>query len=259
MKNIIVAQFAMQTLILLSSCNKTAIEGTVTDAFGNPIGDVVVRVEGTQFSELTDDNGQYSVGYVPGDIKVLISKQGYTDTSFSVKIAAEALFPAEPVVLYGIPDSTGFFFISPSGYVALTKATLSQSSKESVVAGWLVRSTLFCANYDNENVFTVSKQDAEMMFFDNEMGEQNLFKIITTRDGRKGLLERNERIGGYGFGALGGLGDNANFINETYRVFKDELSIRKSNLDAGDYAFVHYNKKNTQALDGSVYVIRVTD
>ena len=76
------------------------------DGAGKPLPDAVVSVEFTTFKAITNAQGKYSVGYVPGKVKVLLQKAGYTSATIPLDIAIETTFPAAPVTLHKIPQHT---------------------------------------------------------------------------------------------------------------------------------------------------------
>jgi len=248
------------TAIAFSSCKNTVIEGKVLDGFGKPVKDATVKVDGTQFTAQTDGDGEYSVGYVPGDIKVLISKQGFTDTTFTVKISTEATFPAEATTIFEIPNGNGVFLMQDGKYNALSKATVSQQTYETGDVWFKRQSIVFYVDYDNEKVFTIKKGTAQFVFFDNDPNNQTLFKVLNSNDGRRTLMQRNLSNGGLGF-AMGDYSDNAEVVKETYRLFpkNNSAAIRNVTLDLGDYVFAPYNKRSSNAIQGDCYVIRVTN
>ena len=127
-KNVGYSIVILSLLITVISCKRTTIEGKIIDGFGKPVKGATVKVAGTQFTSQTDASGEYSVGYVPGNIKVLITKEGFTDTSFSVTIATESIFPAETTSIFEIPKEIGIFVMQDGGYVPLTKGEVSHNT-----------------------------------------------------------------------------------------------------------------------------------
>jgi hypothetical protein len=81
------------------------------DPFENRMEGVSVRVVGSAFSAETDKSGRYAVDYVPGSFSVEFSKPGYTTIELWLSIAEKTRFPAEPVVMYPIPDKPGLYYI----------------------------------------------------------------------------------------------------------------------------------------------------
>ena len=121
----LITTILLLTAIVFGGCQKTAIEGKVIDGFGNPVKDAIIKIEGTQFTTQTNGSGEYSVGYVPGDITVLVTKPGFTDASFTVKIATETTFPAEAKTIYEIPKESGIFLMQDGMYKALSRGEVS--------------------------------------------------------------------------------------------------------------------------------------
>ncbi len=102
--------------ILIGGCKKAVITGRVYDSFEKPLTDVNINIDGTEFYATTDSKGEYSIEYVPGDIKVLFSKQGYIDTMFAVNIATESKFPAKKINMYKIPKQQGIFLFGKDDF-----------------------------------------------------------------------------------------------------------------------------------------------
>jgi len=97
---------------LFTGCGKNEkIEGKVQDVFGNPLKDVVVKIQKSTFSSITDGSGDYSIDYAPGTINMVFSKNGYTTSGLDLNIQQKTHFPAEIITLYPIPQEDGMFYI----------------------------------------------------------------------------------------------------------------------------------------------------
>lgn len=243
--------------LALSGCKRAVIEGQVVDAFGKPISDAVASVTGTQFTAHSDGSGKYSVGYVPGNITVAVSKPGFTDTSFSVSIATQSRYPAGPVILFEIPKVPEIFVISGGKYETLGKASLTQqTSSSSDGFGMSTDYTVFSVEYADFAAIPVLKaQDTPFVFVDNDPDNQTLFRIVR-EDGCNCLLTRIVQNGALGF-AVGDFRDQAEIVREAYRS-KNGLTLRTVSLPPGNYAFAPYNRRaRSPILAGSIYVIRV--
>lgn len=246
--------FSLLMLFTFGGCKKAVIEGKIFDGFGKHVIDATVKIEGTQFISQTNSNGEYSVGYVPGEIKVLITKQGYTDTTFTLKISTEATYPAEATTIYEIPKENGIYLMQNGNYQPLSKAKVIQHTIKSENFWFNSQSTSYYVEYNN--VLTIKKNAAPILFFDNDLNNQTLLTLLATEDGRNMILQRNVSNGGLGF-AMGDYKDTAVIIKETYRIFKNGLALRSANLEVGDYIFATCTKSITEAIQGDCYVIRV--
>ena len=245
-------------LVVTSSCNRTRIEGRVLNGFGKPVKDATVKVEGTQFVTTTNSDGEYSVGYVPGNIKVSITKDGFTDTSFSVNIATEAKYPAATVIVYEVPKEHGIYLMQNEQYKPFSKGSVR---KQNYTRGdWLgmSQSDVYFVNFDENNITSIKQQDSTFSFLDCDPRPIALFKIATNTKGNI-ILTRSTGGGGAGF-MMGDYNDNALFVNEKFQHFKkgeNNITLRLAKLDEGLYAFAQYNKRGSPAINGELSVFRV--
>jgi uncharacterized membrane protein len=93
-------------LAIITGCGKKAeIAGSVLDDLGNPVEGAVVKITNTAFTSATDKKGAYSINYVPGTVRMVVSKPGYASSAKEFNIAIETRFPAETVVLEHNPSS----------------------------------------------------------------------------------------------------------------------------------------------------------
>lgn len=122
-------------LLLMTGCgNKPLITGEVFDGFGAPLKDTVVAIESTTFKTTTDAGGKYSVEYVPGKVRLRITKDGYTAADASFDIAAASTYPAQRVTLYKIPPQRGLFLFAQSDYVQIARGRVNQQLKKTEVS-----------------------------------------------------------------------------------------------------------------------------
>jgi len=65
-----------------------SVSGTVTDGAGNVLSNVTVRIDGTDISATTGDDGSYTISELKPDdqLTVLFSKDGYLDTSGQITL-----------------------------------------------------------------------------------------------------------------------------------------------------------------------------
>ena len=249
--------FLILTSIIMCSCKKTAIEGKVKDGFGNPVKDATIKIEGTQFTSQTDGEGEYSVGYVPGDIKVIISKPGFTQTFFTVKISTEAKFPAEEQTIYEIPKEPEICMMDfdKKEYVPIKKVNFSMD--KSTTQGFMTiteyESIVVQILADNHTKILMNSNNSQFVFFNNDPQNQKLIKLEDATEGFYEILYRTKRNGSMGF-AMGDFTDKINILNEDITELGDGKSLKKVNLEVGNiYAFVNYVKKSSNPIQGSVY------
>ena len=65
-------------LLGFAGCAKEkVISGKVTDEQGNALADAVVRIEGSDLQTWTGPDGTYTLDYTPGEVKLIVAKDGY--------------------------------------------------------------------------------------------------------------------------------------------------------------------------------------
>ena len=120
-------------LVLLGGCGQApSIEGEIRDMFGDPLADVVVEIENSQFSAVTNKDGRYSVSYAPGTISLKAKKAGHSTKKIVLTLSDKSKFPAAPITLYQIPPVKGFFLVDrpQKKLVALTPIQIEKSSNQ---------------------------------------------------------------------------------------------------------------------------------
>ncbi len=258
------------TIILLliavafSGCQKTDIEGKIFDGFGNPVKDAVIKVEGTQFTSQTDGNGKYSVGYVPGDIKVLISKTGFTGTTFSVKISTESTFPAENKIIYEIPKERGIWYMdfASKQYLPIKKCDFSLDKKNSSAGGWTSQEleSYFVRWSDIVKAKIELGNNSQSIFLDNTPEALSLIKLDEgVSEAFCEILQRKINNGWMGF-QMGDYSDKIMILKEDNTHFDNGIVLRKANIEYGHaYAFVNYSVRNRNPIQGPIYLFLTED
>lgn len=111
-------------VILGLGCGRKGVKGVVKDPFGKGIQGVSVKIVNSTISSLTDANGCYFIEYVPGMFTIKFSKQGYTMHTLDLALQKKALFPAETMIMYPIPDEQGVYYIGEKELVKLKSHTV---------------------------------------------------------------------------------------------------------------------------------------
>lgn len=207
---------------------KGQIVGKVRDGFGRPVPAVNISVENFDFSATTNASGEFSVGYVPGKIKVLVSKEGYTSSEVVLDLSAETQVPLKPITLWKIPPQQGIWFVGKGEYVPLLPAKLVIDSKELPSRGL---GPAYQYIYWGQGVHTVLQQANELIFLDNHPGDQSLVRL--TPEGAVLKVVKDS----------GRIKDSENLIQDQATAITNGLWIRKITLTAGMYAFVTLDEK----------------
>jgi hypothetical protein len=219
---VIIVSFIFCLVFILVGCG-AQIVGQVLDGFGAPLKDVAVSIEDTTFKTTTNSNGKYSIGYVPGKIKVVIAKEGYTSTNLSLDIANESTFPAKSVVLYKIPATQGIWFFGESDYIPLTRGKIAFSS-EKFPFSW--NKPLSQETNIAKGEFTSIEKSTTFKFLDNDKNNIELYKL--TDDGL--ILSRTI--------FYTETKDNAQILKDKCNKIAEDVFVREISLEKGKYAFV---------------------
>jgi hypothetical protein len=83
----------------LASCGQKVIEGKVTDEEGNAIADAVVRIDNSQFEARTGMKGEYRLDYIPGEVRLVTSKEGYETQEVVLSVPEKRHYAAPPTQL----------------------------------------------------------------------------------------------------------------------------------------------------------------
>jgi hypothetical protein len=252
MKRVIVL---MVFSLVLVSCKRARIQGKIFDGFGKPVSDAIIKVKGTQYSDRTDRNGSYSIKYVPGEVSVLVSKQGYTDTTFSANIATETTYPAEPLTIFEIPKDNIIYSMYHEKYIPVSKCSVVKQNYSNGDWMGMSQTDIYYVNVDESSILKIKKQDSVDYFLDCDPKNQTLFKLIKDSQNRSIILSRSTGGGAFGL-ALGDYREQRQIIKEDYLFFKNNVVLRKMKLDVGDYAFAQYNN-GENGIFGDVYIFRI--
>lgn len=96
----------------LSSCaTHYKMQGVVKDIFGNPISQVKIWINNTNFQTISNEKGEYSIDYVPGKFDLHFKKAGYTSEILNFELHAKDHIPVSPVKLHPIPLEKGLYLI----------------------------------------------------------------------------------------------------------------------------------------------------
>lgn len=124
--------FIFITIFLSSSCKKRIV-GIVDDNFGKGINGVSVTILNSNFHTYSDNNGRFEIDYVPGEIKLLYEKEGYTSDTQMLSIYKKSNYEAAEVMLIKKPDQKGVYYQSFGSYIPLTKV---KAEKYDIASHW---------------------------------------------------------------------------------------------------------------------------
>jgi hypothetical protein len=217
-----------------SSGSAANLAGKVFDCFGKPLAGVSVAVQNTRFSTTTDEQGNYSLGYVPGTIQVSYNKDGYYATNLTFQIATPSPYPVQDLLLFKELPDKGIFFIGENDYVKSFNS-IQMKNSESKQFSWTA------ANTENQYFVTgaaisIDNSDHDFRFvFNNENGDSPATTVLFRVQSGSPFLRRVQ----YGLGNIKLLGDQ---INSGTVSQIGNFKLWTGHLNPGYYLFVtEYN------------------
>lgn len=231
-----------------AGCKKARINGRVVDNFGKPVPAATISIDGTAFRATTDDKGEYSIDYVPGNFMVNVSHDGFTSASRGFQLAQKDEVPADSVLLFRLPPGPGIFAITDSGYAALGSGTLSSTHTE------------YGLSFNDPNFYQNMAQGAAFADAYRVTGE-------FTRVPAGGLRFLDNDNVDNDFEYVFALGDNGSIVRRVYyRSMEHEdvgrwskpsdqpvgggMAIRQIDLPPGKYAFAPFSPSIQRREDG---------
>ena len=101
------------------------LTGKVVDCFGRPIAGVSVSIDNTTFATQSNEDGRYSLPYVPGTVKVVVKKDGWYSAGIELQIATASKYPVSDMKLVPVPPGSGIYYLSRNGLLALATGRLN--------------------------------------------------------------------------------------------------------------------------------------
>lgn len=110
---------AVALATLGAGCERVAVEGRATDATGEALPGVVVRLEGTSQQDLTDALGQYrlTASRSAKRVGLKFSKSGYAPTRIDVELRGPLSVKAADVPLWRLPSNPGAYTWRAGRYI----------------------------------------------------------------------------------------------------------------------------------------------
>jgi hypothetical protein len=172
-----------------STLNSATLVGKVIDCFGKPLGGVSVMVQNTKFAGVTDNQGNYSLGYVPGTIQVSYSKQGYYVASLTFQITTPSTYPVQDLSLFKVPPGKGIFFAGKDGYVSLAQGRIQTQDLENKGGNILNPGQMSMQNiYSVVGQPTIVEADRELTFIDTDGAYNSLLQVKPNREFYRRLM-----------------------------------------------------------------------
>lgn len=220
--------FLVLTFPFLKACaDNPEISGQVIDFFGDPVEGVKVTIPGTTYNTSTGGDGRYAITYVPGEVHVSFTKEGYTGANMEFTLSTEAAVPAETVVLYKIPKRKGIHLLSEKMYHTLRQSELSREQKKfPSTLKWSAPAYEVTYSTPPHALWSVEASE-KLVFVDNSDTPIALLRVNEDSELLKHTKYRN-----------GETKIAADVIDENVRPVGNGLTVREAQLPAGSYAFV---------------------
>ena len=225
----------MKKLILISisvllfwSCDKKHITGTIKDNFGNPIEEVLVFIDNTNFKTYSGRNGGFSLDYAPGEIDLTIEKEGYTNIKHHLSISEKSKYPLQETMLVKIPEKKGVFLISLNNYTEVPKSKLNLKNEPKKDShGNIYVDGKYYINKDSILVIPGMEED-KYVFIENSGLELKLVKV------EESFKAANFQVG------MSSLKVITEYCNEEVINITADIRERKVVLEKGQvYAFLN--------------------
>lgn len=109
------------------------IHGVALDNFGKPVSGAAVQVTGMDFKTTTDKNGSYRISYLPGQVNIEFTKQGYFNTQLILNLATKENVPAKQIVLNAIPPAEVPSVMTAKEFIRMGVSKVHRESKSTAI------------------------------------------------------------------------------------------------------------------------------
>jgi hypothetical protein len=223
-----------------STVSAANLVGKVIDCFGKALPGASVMVKNSRFVTTTDNQGNYSLGYVPGKIQVSFTKQGYYETGLTFEISAPAAYPVQDLCMFKVLPSQGILFIGDTDYI---KSTSSVNIKQRQGSGPASRQEMEYDYYVTGQPVALAGLHADLSFVINAPN-RSAITGMTTADPNLGVALFRVQPGGLFFrkteagfgGVLGSQSSGERLKVGTVSGVGDMFRLWKGRLDPGLYA-----------------------
>lgn len=103
-----------------TSCERAIVEGRATNAQGEALPGVVVRIDGTDRQDLSDARGRYrlTTSRTRSRAHLQLSKSGYAPAELDIELGKRMLVAAPDATLWPLPLNPGIYAVNDHQYVA---------------------------------------------------------------------------------------------------------------------------------------------
>lgn len=216
--------FFLSLVLIWASCSKEGkVSGKVLDEAGQPLADVLVKIEGSAIETKTQKDGSYSINYVPGEFDLIFSKDGYIGARLPLKLSEKQRFPAETVRMFRIPEEKEIYLVSASGYQKLARVPVKEKIMET---GTFIDKRYHRIFFPQGVPTTIQQRDCTFMDFDPE-------NQILIRLNKRGEIGRLVTI-------MMGLVESRSFVQvkEVNKKISEGIYERRVSLRPGRYVYV---------------------
>jgi len=107
------------------------LNGRIIDGFGQPVmfAEVKTECDVSTYSSTTNTSGNYSVSYSPGNVRMIIKKEGYVTMNIPFMVEDAGEFAIDDITIWDVPPKGGLFVVGDSEYIALNSAKFYSDSR----------------------------------------------------------------------------------------------------------------------------------
>ncbi len=200
------------------------LTGQVIDGFDNAVKDVEVKINKTDFTTSTDENGQYRINFEPGKMVISFIKKGYAKQTFPLNLREAAEVPLPKLTFWKFPESGGVSLIRINDYKKFEYASFYSERDDNSISFYVKGepTKIECP----ENAF--ENGSIELMMLDYSKEEpvvvgKNLYRITD-----------NNLIGNIVFES-GNWG--VEHIDDEYSEVSSRVGVRYVRLEPGKYYY----------------------
>lgn len=119
---------------ILYAFESGTLRGRIIDGFGKPIhfANIAAISNGSKSKTTSDQQGNFSIGYHAGNIKLSFDKEGYVPVYIPLSLDETIDLSVDDITLWKIPPKGGLFVVGSDDYIEISHAEYysESSSKE---------------------------------------------------------------------------------------------------------------------------------